>query len=555
MRKFHLIKNIKAPVLLGLVCTFMSCNSFLEDGIDTILQEDNYFENQNKVERGIGAIYAEVGEIFGPHFGDPANGAFVAGPLYDIILLPGDDITTNNDNGRDFDGFYITSDNSHIWSYWSILYAIINRTNFMLEKLNDPAIQAVCTTPGYADWCKGECYFIRGWINMMLWNHFRKAPNQNMRIKSLGTSSLPPTVGFELLDQAITDLKQAEQLLPKSWDEKNKGRAFKNSARGMLVKCYTLRANYAKQYNGDSQEDYKNAISAFESMDETTTIVGVPFGDNFDYRTENNAESLFEYQASTNPQRGDNPWLDNNWGGVSGPMGVIYLEFYENYYTFSCVYGPTDKLISIFENADPRKAETVHIVSDQVDPQYSWLNPSDWGNTFNGWQFVKYINGARRGPLDPTFGVTSCNNPRILRFADVKLLAAEAYLETGDETSARKQVNDVRKRARLSTVDGTEAAVPADYTRTITMDDIMDERLKELAGEPFIRWMDLRRWHVAGFINLDEWAKAPVEKWGYSSTKSKLQFESATHLLFPIPYAEMTSNSLMMGTGNNPGYN
>lgn len=552
MSKFHLIKNIKVSVFLGLVCMLMSCNGFLEDGIDTIYQEDNYFENQNKVERGIGAIYAEVGEIFGPHF---QQGVFAKGPLSELMFLPGDDITSSNDNGRDFDGFYLTTDNGIIWSYWSICYAILNRANFMLDKLSDPDTEAVCTTPGYADWCKGECYFIRGWVNMMLWNHFRKAPNQNMRIKSLSTSSLPPTVGFELLDQAITDLKQAEQLLPKSWDEKNKGRVFKNSARGMLVKCYVLRANYAKLYNGDAQQDYKNAISAFNSMDETTTIVGVPFGDNFDYRSENNAESLFEYQASTNPSESDNPWLDGNIGYGSGPIGITNIEFYQTYYVYGCMFGPSDKLIKSFESDDPRKVETLRSSSIGVDPQYNWLTPSDWGNNFNGWQFVKYINGARRGPLDPDFGITSCNNPRILRFADVKLLAAEAYLETGDEASARRQVNDIRKRARLSTPDGTEAAVPADYTRTITMDDIMDERLKELAGEPFIRWMDLCRWHAAGFINLDEWAKAPVEKWGYSSTKSKLQFESSTHLLFPIPYAEMTSNSLMMGSGNNPGYN
>ena len=144
----------------------------------------------------------------------------------------------------------------------------------------------------------------------------------------------------------------------------------------------------------------------------------------------------------------------------------------------------------------------------------------------------------------------SRNNPRILRLADVKLLAAEAYLQTGQEPKAREQVNDIRRRARSNVSD-----IPADYTSAITMQEIMDERVLELGGEDDIRITDLKRWHVAGYIDLAEWAKNPAEKWGYPYNNDvSFKFDPNRDLLFPIPTAEMNANPLMQNSGNNPGY-
>ncbi len=127
---------------------------------------------------------------------------------------------------------------------------------------------------------------------------------------------------------------------------------------------------------------------------------------------------------------------------------------------------------------------------------------------------------------------------------------AEAYLQTGNTGAALQQVNDIRTRARMSTSDGTEAAVPANLT-AVTLEDIANERFVELAGEMGIRWTDLRRWHAAGYLDLGTWG---VEEFGYPHAPSSFAFEVPKHLLYPIPQSEIETNQIIAQSGNNPGY-
>jgi hypothetical protein len=465
----------------------------------------------------------------------------------------------------EFEAFInLTPGHARIMSIWMVLYNSIARANFMLETLDDPKVQGVIKTPGYGDWCKGECLFLRSFCNIRLWDLFRKAPNQNIRIGTIEESFLPPTHGFELLDQVIADLTEAIKLLPDSWDAKLKGRAFKNSARGLLVKAYMLRACYGDKIEGGNKNaDYANAIRIFETIDPAQSQLVAKFGDNFDYRTENNSESLFELQASFNPGFQDNPWLNANFGGRSGSLGVTWQFFgismggVSTEYLCGSYYGPTKKLRDKFEADDPRLKET--ILNQNTNPSdnkwMQWPTLSDGSKYFGGYQFVKYINGEKMGPLDTDFSINSLNNPRLLRLADVKLLAAEAYLQTGNEPAARQQVNDIRQRARFS--NGAEAAAPANLG-TVTMENIMDERMRELCGEDDIRWMDMRRWHAAGYIDLATWAKSPLTMWGFDNSKLtavEFEFDATKHVLFPIPQSEMERNPLMLHDGQNPGYN
>lgn len=322
-----------------------------------------------------------------------------------------------------------------------------------------------------------------------------------------------------------------------------------NSALGLLVKCYTLRACYAAQYEGSRDSDYAKAIQAFEKMTPESTIQGVPFGNNFDYRSENNAESLFEFQAS-HAQKEDNSWLDNNFGGDAGFMGAYY-QYFTTHWASGSPIGPTKKLMDLFEEGDPRQPETFKKAEDVDNLGGSlWWMGYKW-DYFDGYQFVKYINGERGNIYDRNWQITSANNPRIIRLADVMLTAAEAYFHTGNVAKATSLVNEVRTRARLSTPDGTEAKVPANYP-TVDFRKIMNERMLELAGEEGIRWTDLRRWHAAKYIDLSTWTS---QDFGYLGNAETFEFTIPRNLLYPIPSSEINSNPLMQADGNNPGYN
>jgi hypothetical protein len=183
-------------------------------------------------------------------------------------------------------------------------------------------------------------------------------------------------------------------------------------------------------------------------------------------------------------------------------------------------YQPTQKLIAAFDPADPRLPLTM-VPAEQ--------------------RMTKYIvNG------DVTDGaVLSLINNRIIRYADVLLMKAEAVLQSnGDPATAIALVNQVRERARNMVSGGT---VPADLStgetnKTTIMQWIMDERFRELAGEGH-RWFDLRRWQLAGFIQLNN-------AFFSSSNESDMKFDDH-YLYFPIPTNETDVNPNIV---QNPGY-
>jgi hypothetical protein len=141
----------------------------------------------------------------------------------------------------------------------------------------------------------------------------------------------------------------------------------------------------------------------------------------------------------------------------------------------------------------------------------------------------------------------SKNNPRILRYADVLLLKAEAIVRSGGSLSeAIELINQIRTRARKSTLTGVEAAVPANLNTaetdaTVVLDWVYQERRRELACEDGHRWYDLRRRHIAGEIDL--------KVWNFNSKKIDLVFKDF-NVNFPLPELEVIDNpNLDQNTG------
>jgi tetratricopeptide (TPR) repeat protein len=522
---------------LAIVACLSSCSDEL-DIKPTSELENVYFENENRVQQGVGACYAAITNLYGPLLND-------GGGIHKILFLPSDDVTNQDAGNGDMEAFSgLNSSNGQVITAWSRLYQLIYRTNFMLEKLEDSQIKELVSSDGLWNANKGELLFLRSWAFYRLWDWFRKAPIQTMRVVTINDAILPPSEGFQMLDQAIVDLETAATLLPAEsyWSESvERGRVFNESAYGLLVKCYVLRA----RYNNKNADDYRKAISAFEKIN-TRRLVN--FNDNFDYHFENNAESLFEFQASHTINQ-DNAWLDNNFGGSVGQMGAMYHYSTEHWSNYVCgIYGPTKKLMAAYENDDPRKEGTFSKNRTNVNGDVN--EPATWAwDKFDGYQLQKYVK-PRRCWFEPTWGISSTNNVRLIRYGDIKLLAAEAYLQTGDAAKALIQVNDIRKRARESTDNGVASSSPADLT-SVSMDDIMHERYIELVAEEGIRWTDLRSWHAAGFIDLSKWT---ASDFGYNYDSKNFEFETPKHLLFPIPQREMETNPLMAASGNNPGY-
>jgi hypothetical protein len=261
------------------------------------------------------------------------------------------------------------------------------------------------------------------------------------------------------------------------------------------------------------QQKWAVAISYFQQLEGLGIYGLLPgYADNFKWANENSIESIFEIQhlAGQSPLTGS---ALNQWFAPATESGYYFDA-------------PTQSLVDAFEKSS----------TGEVDPRLDatlgrdgqpWLN----GETFSAtWSPTGYLTKKHQQPLAEIPSSLKGDgdlNYIYLRYADVLLMKAEAFIETGQADSALANLNKVRQRARAS-FDGTP---PADLLEDITSTDqnviinvIYNERRTEL-GQEFHRYFDLMRWGK----EIAEAALGP-------------DFNYETNRYFPLPQAEIDAN-------------
>ena len=143
------------------------------------------------------------------------------------------------------------------------------------------------------------------------------------------------------------------------------------------------------------------------------------------------------------------------------------------------------------------------------------------------------------------YGFVNGNSTRWMRYAEVILLAAEAYFESGNQSKADECMNMVRTRAKSPTKSG--------YTR----DEIRREKRIELCGE-FTRWMDITRWGIAYDLLKNQGEHLPiigsngeVTYHVFNTNPNLYGFKQNKHELLPFPGTEVRLNDQIV---QNPGW-
>jgi hypothetical protein len=168
------------------------------------------------------------------------------------------------------------------------------------------------------------------------------------------------------------------------------------------------------------------------------------------------------------------------------------------------------------------------------------IPPSLWTNAY--FPSVKKFMDPSRGS---NFNDPSTRPVVIYRFADVYMIAAEAYFKDNKLTEAAAMLNVVRQRAafRKTNTAAQNAAAVASLTITaadVTLDFILDERSREFYGE-WQRWLDLVR--TRSLVTR-------VTAWNTEAAPNIKPF----HMLRPIPQTEIDRVVEGPAFPQNPGY-
>jgi hypothetical protein len=518
MKKYFDMKFIKNyfATVCALLLAVSSCDISRLDTPSIALTELDYFKDRNDFEQALFHGYSKMTDWYwfrAQNF------------IHPMLFLPGDDITESQafQTWEQFNNLNPTND--YVTYFYTSTYQMIQRVNVVVEKV-DVANPTEFPDPSFLPIVKGEALFLRALANFKLWNMYGTAPVITERLSTVNMNQ-PRSTGTQLLDQAISDLQEAIPLLPTIWDDANRGRATKNAAYGLLLKSLVFRGDYT-----GNVADYTAAIDAYNQI---TASLTEDYTDNFSGYTENNSESLFEFQASRAPAL-DNVWLQND-----GPWrGVEAMSAYWGFYT----------IVSNGQRDNLRGSNW------KVTRKFAGLYGSDPRVDFfmeDNRNFTKYGHED----LDVQSGTAgSLNNNRILRYAESKLLAAEAILLSGgNKAQAIGLINDVRARARGWANAKGLPNPPADYSTAESNADVImkwieDERAIELLGEEQVRWFDLKRWDARGYKNLSGWGGG--DEHFSTDFEGAFQFEYPKHLLLPIPQSEIDRNSAILE--NNPGY-
>lgn len=488
-----------------------ACEDFLTQQNPNAITADVFFENAGQVEQAVNTLYNSMRSgIRGG--GDQNTFAQNARSGGSVLTAGAFQVQVNYFN------FGSTPQDDDTDSFWDGCFTTIFRANTILENIDNADFAG---DDVLKERLKAETYFFRGVGYFHLAYMYGMVPIVTASPVAEEDFNPPAAGSFgEVWDQAISDLQLAKAgLVPVG--ETPVGRVSWGSATGFLGKTYLYRAGYL-----DEPANYALAAAEFDEIKNSGDYSLVPnFVDNFTSGNENNSESLYEFQYLFSTQ--DTPTQNRPFNSVPGIGFEIFLR-------------PSNWLMNEMAlekttggDFDPRYLEGVYFNEGLTlfGIPYNELgsgidctgDPRTPGGETNGGWWRKYLNVDLSCP--PILeGGSPDNNERILRYADILLMHAEAVVESGGNLAdAESSVDALRARANLADLSFPSTGA--------LMDEIKHQRVVEFAYEN-MRYFDLIRWgELASFIASN------------GSDAQKANIDAVRHKYFPIPVAEIVNNA------------
>lgn len=492
--------NIKAIVLSGLLTTtlvFSSCKRFLD--LQPISQSSvtSFYKTADDFKQAINGTYAAVaGLLVGDHF------------AYYMLLtdLRSDNCTefdlggSRDEQKNAIDRFEETASNETVTAFWQDSYKVIQRANAVLDHIDNAPLDQ-----NLKDQYKGEAKVLRAWAYYNLVRFYGGVPLTVTSQINIEESYKKGRASVETVyEQIISDLADAENLLPSSYPDIETGRVTKGTAEGLLGSVYLTR------------KKYEEAVTAFEKVINSHQYELLSdYSDLYKAGMQGNKESIWQIQFKSGTDNLGS--MFPNWYAPQGSGDILTST--------GGAFGfcqPTDDLAADYEEEDVRR----EAIGD------GFINSQ---NDYEAAKYAKYYVIRETGSGHDDSGA----DWYVLRYANVLLMCAEAINEVnqGPTPESYSYLNKVRTRAGLSPVSGLTYE---SFKATV----YHEERLEY----PFEghRWFDLLRTGRA----LDV-MNSKVSQAGDTATIGIISPVKDYQLLYPIPERVV---SVSPDIEQNPGY-
>lgn len=465
---------------------FSSCKKFLESTPVSQISVDNFYKTEADFNQGLVGAYAAFAQVY------QGNGYYSL--LTDLRsdntteLTPGGD---GNDAKMNIDEFKETTDNEHVTAFWQNSYTLIARANSIITSITNAQI-----SDNLKKQFTGEAKVLRALSYFNLVRLYGGVPLVTEPVSDIDASyKVKRSAADEVYTQIVSDLTEAETLLPVSFDDANVGRATVGVAESLLGNVYL------------TQKKYTEAAAEFRKVIDLNIYELLPvYADLFKAGMQGNKEAIWQAQY-----KNGTAYLGSNLPNHFAPTGSEGITI-----PSGGAYGfnqPTDDIANAYTPVDVRR--------NNIADGYT-----------SGGVFVaaKYIRGYVERETGSGY-LDSGADWYVLRFADILLMYAEALNEVnqGPTSDAYTYLNIVRQRAGLAVIENLNY----DSFKTTVYNE---ERLES----PFEghRWFNLLRTGKAlEVMNSKVSQGAGTATVGISTPIKEYQ------LLYPIPAVVITTSS------------
>lgn len=395
------------------------------------------------------------------------------------------------------DAFVINSSDALMHSTWQNYYQAIFRINTILEKLKGADVAVVKNKDRYI----AEAKFLRALSYFDLVRIFGDVPMTTAPITiEEGYKTGREKVVAIYSKIIIPDFLDAESVLPVKYTGSDVGRPTKGAAKSLLGRVYL------------TIKDFANAETKLQEVTTMGYSLLPNYNDLFDYsKNEHHSEYIFDIEYEEGMGEG------SRFTNAFAPNSQPFTTFYGIGGNGDEQNSPTQGLIDLFDKKDKRRDVTVGVTGGFYNKDSVFVKlPANTNQTYTKKYItpVAVINDSRA-------------NWKVIRYADVLLMLAEALNENGKTTGALGYLNQVRARAGMPAY--------SNLTKDATRDKIYLERRLELSFEG-VRWFDLLRTGQA-----------------YATLKSVGMLPYMT--VFPIPLSQIQLVNNPTLYPQNEGYN